>query len=288
MTIPEVAVEPAVDELRRRARRRLVGAIVLALAAAVIVPMLLESDPKPLGEDVSVRIPPVDDGKFVNRLNAPGASETKSRDVRTAEAKPSPIVTTTAAPPAASATQAGTDATAPAVPAVGSPSKDGAPRRSVAEAEQRVLAPANKAGAGGAKSESTAVPKAAGLSPATSPVPAEQTPSPETKPVVAEVKPAETMAALSDAKPKDAAAVDAGKSSAYAVQLAAFADDKGANALAARLKKSGYAAYTEPVSTSRGTLWRVRVGPYPTRDAADAARDKLKADGQNGIVTASR
>src|SRR4030095_4877433 len=58
-----------VDDLRRRARRRLVGAIVLALAAAVFVPMLLESDPKPLGEDVSVRIPPVDDGKFVNRLN---------------------------------------------------------------------------------------------------------------------------------------------------------------------------------------------------------------------------
>jgi DedD protein len=62
--------EPAdinVDELRRRARRRLVGAIVLALAAAVIVPMLLESDPKPLGDDVSVKIPPIDDGKFVNR-----------------------------------------------------------------------------------------------------------------------------------------------------------------------------------------------------------------------------
>src|SRR4030095_7776997 len=61
-----------VDELRRRARRRLVGAIVLALAAAVFVPMLLESDPKPLGEEVCVRIPPVDDGKFVNRLNDPG------------------------------------------------------------------------------------------------------------------------------------------------------------------------------------------------------------------------
>jgi DedD protein len=50
-----------------RARRRLVGAIVLALAAAVIVPMLLESEPRPLGEDVAVKIPPVDDGKFVNR-----------------------------------------------------------------------------------------------------------------------------------------------------------------------------------------------------------------------------
>jgi DedD protein len=61
-------LDPQLDELRRRARRRLIGAIVLALAAAVLVPMLLESDPKPLGEDVSVKIPPVDDGKFVNKL----------------------------------------------------------------------------------------------------------------------------------------------------------------------------------------------------------------------------
>jgi DedD protein len=72
----------------------------------------------------------------------------------------------------------------------------------------------------------------------------------------------------------------------FAVQLAAFADDKGANALAGRLKKSGYTAYTEPLKTSKGTLWRVRVGPYPSREAALAARDKLKTEGQSGIVAA--
>jgi DedD protein len=72
----------------------------------------------------------------------------------------------------------------------------------------------------------------------------------------------------------------------FAVQLAAFADDKGANALADRLKKSGYATYTEPLKTSKGTLWRVRVGPYPSREAALTARDKLKTEGQSGIVAA--
>ena len=63
-----------------------------------------------------------------------------------------------------------------------------------------------------------------------------------------------------------------------------FADDKGANALANRLKKAGHPAFTEPVTTSRGTLWRVRVGPYATRDEANTARDRLKREGQNGIV----
>lgn len=64
------ASEPAVDELRRRARRRLVGAIVLALAAAVLLPLLLESEPKPLGDDVSIQIPPIDSGKFINPLSS--------------------------------------------------------------------------------------------------------------------------------------------------------------------------------------------------------------------------
>src|SRR3982751_4475966 len=70
--------EPAdinVDELRRRARRRLVGAVVLALGVAVVVPMLLETEQKTLREDGSVKIPPIDEGKFVNRL-----SENRAKD----------------------------------------------------------------------------------------------------------------------------------------------------------------------------------------------------------------
>ncbi len=73
------------------------------------------------------------------------------------------------------------------------------------------------------------------------------------------------------------------------MQLGAFTDKYGANALARKLKKIGYPAYTEPVETSRGTtLWRVRVGGYPTRQAAAEARTRLKADGQDGLVTAAK
>ena len=65
----------AVDELKRKARRRLVGAIVIALAAATILPLVLEKEQKPLGDDVSVQIPAVDNGKFVSRLK-----DDKSKD----------------------------------------------------------------------------------------------------------------------------------------------------------------------------------------------------------------
>lgn len=43
--------------LRRRARRRLVGAIAIALAAVLILPMLFDPEPRPLGPDVDIRIP---------------------------------------------------------------------------------------------------------------------------------------------------------------------------------------------------------------------------------------
>jgi DedD protein len=95
------------------------------------------------------------------------------------------------------------------------------------------------------------------------------------------VKPAAEPAKVAAEPPKPAAG-------GYSVQLAAFIDDKGANSLAGKLKRAGHTSYVEPYTTSRGTVWRVRVGPFATREAAEAARNKLKAEGQNGIVTAAR
>jgi DedD protein len=238
--------EPAdinVDELRRRARRRLIGAIVLALGAAVIVPMLLESEPKPLGEDVAVKIPPVDDGKFVNRLSGTTDGADNSKGARRETKEP---------------------------PAVEAP-----PKKSVADAEKAVVAPAAKA----PKYDTTVAPDqapasdAAAVANAVPTAPVEAAPPPKT----------DATPTVTESKPPASAKVDPAKGG-FAVQLAAFSDDKGASALASRLKKSGYPAYTEPLKTTRGTLWRVRVGPYPSHEIAIGTRNKLKAEGQNGIV----
>jgi DedD protein len=43
--------------LRRRARRRLVGAVAIALTAVVVLPMVFDPEPKPLGPEVDIRIP---------------------------------------------------------------------------------------------------------------------------------------------------------------------------------------------------------------------------------------
>src|SRR5471032_2101542 len=51
--------DPVLPE-KKRARRRLVGAIALALLVAVGLPMLLDSEPKPLSNDIDIRIPSKD------------------------------------------------------------------------------------------------------------------------------------------------------------------------------------------------------------------------------------
>jgi len=67
------------DELniRRKARRRLIGAIALTLAVVVILPMVLDSEPKPTEQDIDLRIPASDKvGKFVPGVAASEVAET--------------------------------------------------------------------------------------------------------------------------------------------------------------------------------------------------------------------
>ena len=222
--------DPAVDELKRRARRRLVGAIVLALAAAVILPLLLESEPKPLGDDVSIQIPPIDSGKFVNPLSPAKAPDAKAGDGKRDKKSPP------ASEPAAG------DSAAPM-------SKRGS------ETDARTPA-------------QTTPP-----SPTTGPAPVV-----ETSKIAAQPKP-EAAETKSDVAPPN---------NAFAVQLAAFADAKAAGDLTAKLKVAGFPGYTEAFSTPQGMMQRVRVGPYSSRDAADAALANLKAAGYDGIVSPAK
>jgi hypothetical protein len=52
----DVPADQNVD-LKKSARRRLVGAIALALFAIVVLPMVMEREPKPPSQDIQVRIP---------------------------------------------------------------------------------------------------------------------------------------------------------------------------------------------------------------------------------------
>jgi DedD protein len=53
-----------VDTLKRRGRRRLVGAVALVLLAIIVLPMVFDPEPRQPGPPVSVRIPGEDDAPF--------------------------------------------------------------------------------------------------------------------------------------------------------------------------------------------------------------------------------
>jgi DedD protein len=76
-----MAKQQTEDELnlRRKARRRLIGAIAFTLAVVVILPMVLDSEPKPTGKDIDLRIPAPDKvGEFVPGVAASEVAETLS------------------------------------------------------------------------------------------------------------------------------------------------------------------------------------------------------------------
>ena len=55
-------------QLKRRARRRLIGAIVLVAAIVVVLPMVLDTEPRQLDGEISIKIPPPDSSKFTSRM----------------------------------------------------------------------------------------------------------------------------------------------------------------------------------------------------------------------------
>ena len=82
--------------LRRKARRRLIGAFALTLAVVVILPMVLDSEPKPTGKDIDLRIPSPDKaGEFV-----PGAAVPEVPGTPPPAAPPAAPAVVTPAPPA--------------------------------------------------------------------------------------------------------------------------------------------------------------------------------------------
>ncbi len=72
----------------------------------------------------------------------------------------------------------------------------------------------------------------------------------------------------------------------WVVQVGSFTDAKKAFQFRDKLRKKKHKAFIEKISGRSGqSLYRVRVGPLPSRDKADGLSAKLKRDGIEGFVT---
>ena len=224
-------LDPAAG-LRARARHRLIGASALLLAVAIIVPMVLDPNPRPVNENIPIDIPS-ERTPFTPRLSLP------------------PV-------PAADA---------------GTPPPDQAP----------VVAPAKAEPKTDARVEAKAEAKSA--APATPKPPSEPKAAAKTETKTDEATPPKAEVARKASEPPETVA-PASKAGKFAVQAAAPASEKAARELVERLKKGGFTTYTEVVETKDGVRHRVRIGPYATREDAEKARARLKAQGINGNLVA--
>ncbi len=85
-------------QLKRRARRRLIGAIVLVMIIIVVLPMVLDSEPRPAGQEVTVKIPSPDSSGFTSKVvplppdskAAPKAPPEEAKKVAAAPSAPEP------------------------------------------------------------------------------------------------------------------------------------------------------------------------------------------------------
>jgi len=112
--------------------------------------------------------------------------------------------------------------------------------------------------------------------PVTKPKPLETKPAPkvETKPAAAEKKPAAI-----ETKPKTEATktkTETAPSGTFYIQAGAVDTRPGAESIAQKIEGLGFRAIVlNPFAGDKKTVFRVRVGPYETKEAADAARTKL-------------
>lgn len=246
--------------LKRRARRRLIGSIALVLIAVIALPMIFDDEKKPLDQDVSVQIPnqeaviarPADNKAGKGKIVEP--KEPKSADAA-ARVDATPV-----APPAApTRTESAKEA----------PAKE-APKASAKVETKPELKPETKPEA---RAEVKKEPKA------------------EAKAVPSKAEEARVKAILDGAIAKESAARDAAakeSSAGFAVQIGAFATEDKIREAREKLGGAGFKSYTEKLDTKEGERTRVRAGPFSSRDAAEAARDKIRALGFAGAAVVAK
>jgi DedD protein len=214
LTQDEEPIDPMLPE-KQRARRRLIGATALVLAAIIGLPMIFDADPnKPLADDVETQIP--------DKIS-PAPESLKPQPA------PQSVPQKVVEPPA--------------------PTQLPVPPQPASELK-------------------------------TAPEPAKTVkPNAEAsdKPVADKIAERKAPAEEDKSQAKE-------KARKYLLQVAAVNSKSKADDLKGRLKESGIKAYSEKISTKSGDRFRVRVGPFATREEAEKMQARVKKIGLSGSV----
>lgn len=273
-----VSLSPSdVEATRVRARRRLIGMVVLVAAGLIGFPWLFETQPRPMSSDVQIvqaggeasgdvqvsgavpaRTPRIATGRVaVSGIVAPSAPVEQDVPVAPSAGKP-PVETVVAEPPVREASRpaaASKPAVKPAQKLVDKPVPKQPERPS-----DKMAKPADKPADKSADKPSAK--------------PAAKEPGRE----AAKDKPKET------AKSNDKQADKDKTPTRYVVQYGAFADANTAHEARMKIERLGVKTYAQQVDTPAGKRIRVRMGPYTDKAEAEKAMATLRKAGLTGAL----
>lgn len=263
----ESAEEQQLIPEKKRARRRLIGAVAIVLAVVIGLPMVLDSEPKPLNKNIVIQIPSRDAVSDVKE-------ESAQADLpHPAAALALPIPAETTAP---GSTPAETDTSPKALKTesrdVAKHTTDTAVKKEPAKSKPEPKADSKTAGRTESKTESKTDSKA------------------DTK---IDTKPADKHAATSNDSARamailggsDTVANTAQKPAVkIVIQVGAFATQEKVTELQSKLSAAGIKSFTQKVATSTGDKIRVRVGPFADHESAAKIKAQLDKLGINGTL----
>lgn len=310
--------DPVLPE-KKRARRRLIGATALALTAIIGLPMVFDSEPKPLPDDIAIRIPSkdkmpeleavkpaepapprknniidVDPNEEIIDPVSPANSPSKTV-VKTAESprdvtplnvtEHAPQKTETEAPAKVDAKvpTSVTEKTLESKPSLKTDSKTDKKTDTKAESKSDAKSEAKTNARADVKVDGKQESKSESKSDAKSDTKSDAMKVTKQAP---DDDAARAMAILEGKAPAKSTATKAADSehSSYVVQVAALATQEKVDELQSKLKSANIKSYTQKVATSSGDKIRIRVGPFESKEEADKMRAKLVKLGLNGSL----
>lgn len=306
-TRPTRRVLDSAEDMRRRARHRLIGACLLVLTAIVVFPLLFDTEPRPLPVKATVSVLGRDSAP---NMNVPTQVAINNHGLAAGEE----VVDTTPAPSTGGTgvpitqTQLPHSTVAPVTPVAPVISQKPATTREpaatqrpaqeptslAAQRAQEVRAQQAAAARPATPAVSNAPPPVAATPPSVKPAEPKPVPAPVAAPAAVVPPPPVARPPVSTVESKNAEAARArallegrpvestpaasrSDEGRFIVQVGAFSDEAKVREIKQKLESVGLKTYTQVVQTSTGRATRVRVGPFANRAEADRAADRVKA-----------
>ena len=238
-------------QLKKRARRRLVGALAFVSVVAVVLPMVMDHEPRQVVQDVEIRIPGQDEKPFAPKFSAAPVEKSVNKPSDSPPAKP---------PTEVAESRVVAQPTARVVETVKEKSVDKPVEKTPVKVEKLPE-----------KSPEKSTEKALA--------------KPSEKPA-AKNDDAKRAAAILGGQSSDAKPVSA--SGEYLVLIGAFSNEANVKNLKAKLAEQGIRTFSEPLDTPQGKKTRVRAGPFASREAAEKALEKMQRIGVSGAIAAKQ